>query len=113
MFEGLFAQLLRSYRDYTGLCDEISYWSGGGRATEVDFVLARGPDRIAVEVKAGRHFNERWCRGLRAIAPLDGLQRRLVIYPEGPVLRTEDGIDVLPLERFSEILADDELWTCG
>ena len=111
LFEGLVAQLLRAYRDYAGICDEISYWSGGSRETEVDFVLARGAERIAIEVKSGRQFHEKWCRGLRAIAPLDGLVRRFIIYPEGPDLRTEDGIAVMSLERFSELLAArDSLW---
>lgn len=109
LFEGFVAQLLRAYRDYSGICDGISYWSGGGRETEVDFVLDRGAVRIAIEVKAGKHFNERWCRGLRAIEALDGLQRRIIVYPEGPVLRTEDGIDVLPLPRFAELLTSGSL----
>ncbi|MFH1842616.1 MAG: DUF4143 domain-containing protein [bacterium] len=113
LFEGLVAQLLRAYRDYAGICDEISYWSAGGRDTEVDFVLARGTERIAIEVKSGRRFQERWCRGLRAIAPLDGLVRRLIVYPEGPTLRTEDGIDVMSLELFSELISGETIWTDG
>ena len=29
-------------------------------------------------------------------APLAGLKRRIVVYPSGPVLRTDDGIEVMP-----------------
>ena len=65
---------------------------------EVDFLLQRGDRLVAIEVKSGVTFTERWCRGLRALAPLPGLQRRMVVYPRGPALRTEDGIDVLPLD---------------
>jgi len=110
LFEGLVAQVLRAHRDYSGFYDDISYWSDAGGRTEVDLVLTRGAERIAIEVKAGRHFSESWCRGLRAIASLDGLLRRFVVYPEGPELRTEDGIFVLPMARFAEMLADDSLW---
>ncbi len=113
LFEGLVAQLLRAYRDYAGICDEISYWSAGGRETEVDFVLARGTQRIAIDVKSGRQFHEPWCRGLRAIAPLDGLVRRLIVYPEGPPMRTEDGIEVTSFARFAELLAGGAIWQDG
>lgn len=114
LVEGLVAQLLRAYRDYAGLCEDISYWSGGSRETEVDFVLARGVERIAVEVKSGRQFHEQWCRGLRAIAPLQGLVRRFIVYPSGPELRTKDGIEVVSVERFSELLgASETFWKEG
>jgi len=105
LFEGMVAQLLRAYRDYAGINDGMSYWSGGGRETEVDFVLDHGADRIAIEVKSGKHFSERWCRGLRAIERLDGLRRRIIVYPAGPELRTDDGIEVLPLLQFTELMA--------
>ncbi len=56
-------------------------------------------------------FSEKWCKGLRAIADLKGLQRRVVVYPTGPVLRTKDGIEVMPFERFAEQLAENTLWS--
>ena len=65
---------------------------------------------VAVEVKSGRLFSEKWCKGLRAIADLQGLQRRVVVYPTGPVLLTKDGIEVMPFERFAEQLAENRLW---
>jgi hypothetical protein len=46
---------------------------------------------------------------LRAIADLKGLQRRIVVYPHGPVMRTDDGIDVLPFDHFAGILAENRL----
>lgn len=105
LFEGLVAQVLRAHRDYDGLCDEITYWSAERRSTEVDFILTRGDEHLAVEVKTGRAFTESWCQGLRAIAMLPGLSRRLIVYPEGPTLRTQDGIDVMPFAAFSALLA--------
>ena len=65
---------------------------------------------VAVEVKAGITFAEKWCRGLRAVGGLDGLQRRIVVYPRGPRLRTADGIDVLPFGEFCVLLSNDGVW---
>jgi len=110
LFEGLVAQLLRAYKDYRGLCDEMYYWAPSGRSeTEVDFLLVRGADLIAVEAKSGQTFTDTWCKGLRAVAQLKGLCRRIIVYPRGPVLRTEDGIDVFPFQHFSDLLAGSSL----
>ncbi len=111
LFEGLVAQLLRAYRDYRDLFDEMFYWAPAGRSkTEVDFILSRGTGKIAVEVKSGRTFTERWCKGLRAAAALEGLQRRIIVYPQGPALKTRDSIEVLSFAQFSRLLAENELW---
>lgn len=111
LFEGLIAQLLRAYRDYRASDEELMYWATAARTqTEVDFLLRRGDEFAAIEVKAGRAFAENWCKGLRALDGLKGLRRRLVVYPEGPQLQTADGIDVLPFDRFSARLAADALW---
>jgi predicted AAA+ superfamily ATPase len=110
LFEGLVAQLLRAYKDYRGICDEIYYWAPSGRSeTEVDFLLVRGADLIAVEAKSGQNFTDTWCKGLRAVAQLKGLCRRIIVYPRGPVLRTEDGIDVFPFQHFSDLLSANSL----
>jgi len=110
LFEGLVAQLLRAYKDYRNICDEIYYWAPSGRSeTEVDFLLVRGNDLIAIETKSGQTFTDTWCKGLRAVAQLKGLCRRIIIYPRGPVLRTEDGIHIFPFQHFSELLAANSL----
>jgi hypothetical protein len=54
-------------------------------------------------------FSEKWCKGLRAIADLEGLQRRIVVYPHGPELKTEDGIEVMPFDNFARLLAENSL----
>ncbi|GMQ80024.1 MAG: ATP-binding protein [Thermodesulfobacteriota bacterium] len=114
LFEGMVAQLLRAYKDYRGICDEMYYWAPVGQpSTEVDFLLLRGSDLIAIEAKSGSTFNEGWCKGLRAVAKLKGLQRRIIVYPRGPILRTEDGIDVFPLQHFSDLLSSKEIFDSG
>lgn len=106
LFEGLVAQMIRAYRDYRGICDEMYYWApSAGTAAEVDFLLARARQFVAIEAKSGGSFTESWCKGLRAAAPLKGLQRRLIVYPRGPVLRTQDDIEVLPFQAFADLLA--------
>ena len=88
----------------------MCYWSSSaGMATEVDFLLVRGGRFVAVEAKSGGSFTESWCKGLRAAAPLKGLQRRLIVYPRGPALRTQDGIEVLPFRDFADMLASGTL----
>jgi predicted AAA+ superfamily ATPase len=110
LFEGMVAQLVRAYKDYRGICDDIYYWAPSGRSeTEVDFLLLRGLDLIAVEAKSGSTFTETWCKGLRAIAQLKGVTRRIIVYPRGPVLKTKDGIDVFPFQHFSDLLAGSSL----
>jgi predicted AAA+ superfamily ATPase len=110
LFEGLVAQLLRAYKDYRGLYDEMYYWAPAGRSeTEVDFLLVQGAALMAVEAKSGNTFTEAWCKGLRAVAPLQGLRRRIVVYPRGPVLRTTDGIEVWPFQHFADQLATNAL----
>ena len=114
LFEGLVAQLIRAYKDYRFICDDIYYWAPSGRSgIEVDFLLARGANLIAVEAKSGNAFRDDWCKGLRAVAQLEGLKRRIVVYPEGPVMKTRDGIDAMPFRRFSEEMASDDLWKEG
>ncbi len=111
LFEGMVAQLIRAYKDYRFICDEMYYWAPSGRSEiEIDFLLIRGANLMAVEAKSGATFRDDWCKGLRAVAQLEGLQRRIVVYPDGPVMKTQDGIDVLPFRRFAEELASDALW---
>jgi predicted AAA+ superfamily ATPase len=95
------AGLLRAYRDYADLYDELSYWAPAGAAhTEVDFLLERGAERVAVEVKAVARYSEPLARGLRAVAELPALRRRILVYLGQRRLVTPDGIEVLPIRAF-------------
>ena len=110
LFEGLVAQLLRTYKDYRRVFDEMYYWApSSGAATEVDFLLMRDREFVAIEVKSGRNFTEKWCKGLRAIAGLKGLRRRIIVYPHGPAMQTTDGIEVKQFCDFARLLAEDRL----
>ena len=73
--------------------------------TEVDFVLLRAKETIAIEVKATRVVRPADLRGLRAISDLAGLARRILVFLGDRPMRTEDGIDVLPFGAFAAELA--------
>lgn len=111
LFEGLVAQTIRACRDYRDVCEDFFYWSpAASNETEVDFLLQRGSAFLAVEVKSGTRFDKSWCKGLRAIKPLEGLCRRMIVYPVGPRLRTDDDIDVLSFIDFAHELESGSIW---
>lgn len=111
LFEGWVFTLLRTYAGARDLAETIRYWSpADARDTEVDFLLTRGEQHLAIEVKAARRVDHRHLKGLRAIAPLGGLTRRVLVYRGDRPQRTEDGIDVLPAEAFAAELASGGLW---
>ena len=111
LFEGWIATVLASYRDYRGAFDEMRYWApAGARDTEVDFLLMREDDYVAIEVKASARTHDRHLAGLRAVAPLPGLRRRILVYTGPRRMRTSDGIDIWPVPQFLEALETDRLW---
>jgi predicted AAA+ superfamily ATPase len=111
LFEGLVLHLLRAHGEEQRLYDELFYWAPAGTArTEVDFLLRRGREYVAVEVKSQDRFAMSMAAGLRAIGELPGLARRVLVYRGARSLRTDDGIEVWPFERFASTLAAGALW---
>lgn len=108
LLEGWVATLLRAYGDpATGLgrrYDGLFYWAPAEGAREVDFLLQRRKALVAVEVKAKRTLAPGDFAGLRAVAELRGMKRRLVVFLGDRAFRTEDGIDALPVPAFVEAL---------
>jgi predicted AAA+ superfamily ATPase len=103
LFEGIIATLLRAGKDLK-FCeyDRLSYWSPPGGKVEVDFVIERGKERIAIEVKTAREPSSSHLTGLRAIADLKGLGRRILVYPGPHNRKTEDGIEITGFLSFIE-----------
>jgi hypothetical protein len=61
------------------LFDEWYYWAPGkGSGVEVDFILQSGKDLVAIEVKSAREPSDAMLKGLRAVADLPRLRRRLL-----------------------------------
>lgn len=112
LFEGWVANLLRIHADYSGeLFDEWFYWAPGEASrTEVDFLLRRGRDWLALEAKSSVRVGGEALRGLRAVADHPRLVRRLLVYDGPRRLRTPDGIEVWPIRDLHTALADGGLW---
>lgn len=111
LFEGWVANLLRIHNDDRDLFDEWFYWAPLDAArTEVDFLLRRGRDWLAIEAKAGTKAGPDELRGLRAIVDLKGLRRRVLVNRGERRLTTSDGINVWPVAHLLDALGDDRLW---
>ena len=110
LFEGWILGLLRAYRDEGPLYEDLGYWSPAEAQTEVDAVLVRGDERMAIEVKSSRRFHSSQLKGLQAIENLPGLVRRLLVYNGDRALLTEGGIHIWPVRRFLEALETGQLW---
>ncbi len=111
LLEGWALMVLRAHNAAAGLFDEIFYWAPAqARQTEVDFLLRRGKDHLALEIKAGSRFSTPQLAGLRAIADLPRLRRRVLVNLGDRSLKTSDGIEVWPLGRFLTAVADGTLW---
>ncbi len=110
LFEGWILGLLRAHAEEQPIFDSIHYWAPAESSTEVDFLLRRDGEYLAVEAKAARRYNTALLRGLRAIEDLPGLVRRVLVHDGRRAFRTEDGIDVWPVKRFLEALRSGGLW---
>ncbi|MCY4665552.1 MAG: DUF4143 domain-containing protein, partial [Acidimicrobiaceae bacterium] len=108
--EGWVLGLLRAHNEHQHIYDDISYWAATESATEVDFVLTRDREHLAIEVKAAERYNTTMLKGLRALADLDCLTRRVLVYRGRRSFSTEDGIDVWPLDTLHDALKADRLW---
>ena len=110
LFEGWVLSLLRAHAEEQPMFDDIHYWAPVESNTEVDFLLRRDTEYLAIEAKAARRYNTALLKGLRAIDGLPHLIRRVLVHDGRRAFRTEDGIDVWPVKRFLEALRADRLW---
>jgi predicted AAA+ superfamily ATPase len=98
--------ILRTYRDLGKLeADAITYWApADATQTEVDFLVTRGDEHVAIEVKASTSVRNEHMKGLRAIDALAGVKKRILVYTGSDAQRTPDGVDVWPFERLAQEL---------
>ncbi len=113
LLEGWVGVLLKAYGESgSGLGlrhDELFYWAPTQGGTEVDFLIQRGKEFTAIEVKAKDSLSSHDFKGLKAIAELEGLGRRLVVFLGERPFRTEDGIEAMPIHSFLEELQGNTL----
>ena len=110
LFEGWILSLLRAHAEEQPVFDDIHYWAPVESRTEVDFLLTRDNEYLAIEAKAANRYNTGLLKGLRAVRDLPRLVRRVLVYDGDRSFRTEDDIDVWPVNRFLEALQTDGLW---
>ena len=110
LFEGWILSLLRAHAEEQPVFDDIHYWAPVESRTEVDFLLTRDTEYLAIEAKAASRYNTGLLKGLRAVRGLPRLSRRVLVYDGDRAFRTEDDIDVWPVNRFLEALQTDGLW---
>lgn len=111
LFEGWVANLLRMHNDHGRLFERWGCWSPAeALRTEVDFVLRRGREALALEAKSASRPDPEHFVGLRAIAELPGLVRRVLVCRVPRSMTTADGIDVWSIERFHSELDAQTLW---
>jgi predicted AAA+ superfamily ATPase len=111
LVEGWVFTVLSAYAEARELYDEVYYWSSTqGKRIEVDFLLQRGGEFLALEVKTQRRFSPQLLAGLQAIGELPGVVRRLLLYGGELELTSPEGIEVWPLPRWLEALERGTLW---
>ena len=111
LLEGWILHLLRAHGGEGGLYDELHYWAPHpANRTEVDFLLRRGSELAAIEVKSQPRYHTGMLPGLRAIGELLGMARRVLVYGGKRSFQTGDGIDVWSTDRLQQALTENALW---
>ncbi len=96
---------LLAYRSYRERDFPVRFWRTKS-GLECDFVLGR-KGNVAIEVKGGRRVDRRELVGLRAFVEEHRPRKAIVVCNESAPRRTDDGIRILPWERFLERLWGD------
>jgi len=106
-FEGLVAEHLRAWIDYSGRSFTLHFWRTRG-GVEVDFVLY-GPDGLfAIEAKNAARLQPQDLRGLRSFKE-DYPQSKAYLLYRGKERLMKDGILCIPCEEFLVALSPDQL----
>jgi predicted RecB family endonuclease len=75
----------------------------------VDFVLGRGGEFIAIEVKSGTRVSNQALSGSKAVGDLPRMIRRILLYGGKREMMSADGVEIWPMARFLDALASDRL----
>ena len=110
LFEGLIFSLLMFQKDTYGDIEDIFYWSSAeATQVEVDFLLLKGKEKIAIEVKGIEKIRSEHFKGLQAISSLKGIKRRILVYCGRNNQITRDGIEIHTFNSFVKLLKDRKL----
>ncbi|MCY4636695.1 MAG: AAA family ATPase [Acidobacteria bacterium] len=101
---------LRAHAEVQELYDELSYWAPHQSQAEVDVLLQREREFLAIEVKSTDRYHTGLLKGLRACDALPRLARRVLVYTGHRSFVSSDGIEVWPAGRFAAAVAEGRLW---
>ena len=110
LLESWVATTLQAHAEVQELYDQLAYWAPHQSAVEVDFLLQRGAELLAIEVKATSRYHTSLLKGLLALGPLPGLVRRILVYTGERSFRSSDGVEIWPAQRFAAETASGTLW---
>ena len=106
-FENWVHHELSAFLSYHEVDAKLTYWRLAS-GIEVDFLL--DDLSVAIEAKSSENINRQHLKGLRSIAvEYPEIAQRVVVCRERRPRLTDDGILILPAERFVERLWDGEL----
>ena len=110
LLESWVATTLRTHAETQELYDDLFHWAPHQSDIEVDFLLRRGRELLAIEVKSTNRYHTGLLKSLRRLDELPGLVRRVLLYTGNRPFRSADGIDIWPADRFASAVAAAELW---
>ena len=106
-FENWVFHELNAYSWYKERFCDLAYWRLAS-GTEVDFIV--NDMELAIEAKASRNVTADHLRGLRALKEdHPKVKRRLVVSLDPKARTTEDGIEILPYQKFAHLLWEEKL----
>lgn len=101
LFEGLIFTLLNIQKEVYQDIDSLHYWAPAeAKNTEVDFLISKGKEKIAIEVKSGSKITNDDLNGLKAISDIKTVKRKIIVYDGNTKRTTSDGVEILPFNDF-------------
>jgi uncharacterized protein len=108
-FEHFIVVEIRAYLSYRRFNIPVYYWRSTSKF-EVDLIIGSS---YALEIKSTSLVNDKHLRGLRAFAEEKLGHQLAVVSLDNHERKTEDGIWILPYQRFLELLWSDQLLSRG
>ncbi|MEN0060472.1 MAG: DUF4143 domain-containing protein [Bdellovibrio sp.] len=100
---------IKSYLEYKKIPKKLEYWRSTSQF-EVDFlVYSKLTDIVAIEVKGSVNPSGKDFKGLFALEEDVKLTRKIVVCMADTPRKTEEGVEILPLEVFLKKLWDGQI----
>jgi uncharacterized protein len=101
LFEAFIIQEVRAYLSYHEKRETLTFWRTSTQM-EVDLIIGNGA--VAIEIKSSDRVQPKDLKGLRSFSQDRSPQRKILVCRENRARQTEDGIEILPWDRFCHLL---------